>query len=166
MDKASMLTLFDHGYWATRRVLSAAEGAGSELWTAPVGATVRGLRDTLVHQLDVEWSWRLRLQGEPKEAWQRELSPDDYASASVLAEAWRQDETEMRDWLEGLPDAAFQEVHDLGEGEVVPLWMFLMHLVAHGIQQRADAATMLSAAGHSPGDLEFLDYALASSHAG
>ena len=36
--------------------------------------------------------------------------------------------------------------------------MFVQHLVSHGAQQAADAATLLSAAGSSPGDLGFLEY--------
>jgi uncharacterized damage-inducible protein DinB len=164
MNKASVLTLFNHGYWATHRLLSAADTAGPELWTAPPAATIRGLRDTLVHELDVEWSWRLRLQGEPKDHWEQELSPDDYPSATVLAERWHQDETEMRDWLEGLTDADLEAVDDFGGDGVLPLWLFLMHLVIHGVQQRADVATILTAAGHSPGELELLEYALARKH--
>ena len=33
-----------------------------------------------------------------------------------------------------------------------------MHLYTHGIQQFSDAAVLLTAAGQSPGELDFLDF--------
>jgi hypothetical protein len=36
--------------------------------------------------------------------------------------------------------------------------MFVEHLISHGAQQAADAATLLSSAGASPGDIGFLEY--------
>jgi hypothetical protein len=31
-----------------------------------------------------------------------------------------------------------------------PLWQYVLHLIMHGFQRRADAATLLSEYGHSP----------------
>lgn len=39
-----------------------------------------------------------------------------------------------------------------------PLWHYVMHLVSHGIQQFSEAAVLLSMAGHSPGDIGFLEF--------
>ena len=41
-----------------------------------------------------------------------------------------------------------------------PLGRFLTHVVLHAAHQQADAATLLSAAGASPGEIEFLDWVL------
>lgn len=43
-------------------------------------------------------------------------------------------------------------------GDRGPRWRFLLHIVFHATQQQADAATLLSLAGSSPGELEFLDH--------
>jgi hypothetical protein len=43
--------------------------------------------------------------------------------------------------------------------------MFIQHLVSHGAQQAADAATLLTSAGASPGDIGFLEY-IGESHRG
>ena len=42
--------------------------------------------------------------------------------------------------------------------EAQPLWVFVMHLVSHGIQQFSEAAVLLTRAGHSPGDIGFLEF--------
>jgi uncharacterized damage-inducible protein DinB len=37
-------------------------------------------------------------------------------------------------------------------------WQALAHVVNHGTQHRAEAAALLTTAGHSPGDLDMVDY--------
>jgi uncharacterized damage-inducible protein DinB len=153
--------LFDHLYWATRRILDTAAELPVEQFVAPSSITTRTLRGTLVHELDVEWSWRLRLKGEPRERWDEtaELSPEDYPNVATLAEHWARDEREMLEWLASLDDEALAAPVHPGGDDRFPLWYFLLHLVMHGAQQRADAAVLLTALGHSPGELDFLNCA-------
>lgn len=157
MQKSDVLTLFDYSYWANRQILRAAAQLSDEQFSAPTEVTVRNLQDTLVHQFDVEWSWRLRLQGEPPEVWQQqEFVAADFPTVASLAERWETDEREMRAYLESLSNA------DL-EAEAAPgryaLWYYLMHILQHSAQSRADAASLLTQLGHSPGNLDFLDFA-------
>jgi hypothetical protein len=35
---------------------------------------------------------------------------------------------------------------------------YLLHVVGHGIEEFTEAALLLTRAGHSPGDIEFLEY--------
>jgi len=159
MRSSDLRVLVDYHYWATRQVLVAAAGLTDDKFRKGSGGTTRDLRATLVHALDVEWSWRLRLRGDPREAWSTDLSIDDFPSVKELAEHWEQDEAEMRAWIDGLSDERLAAAGDV-EGEIgPPLWYFVMHILTHGTQQRSDAAILLTRAGHSPGDLEFLNYA-------
>src|SRR5262245_26375658 len=159
MRKAELMVLLDYGYWATRRVLAAAAALPPAQFTASAHVTTRSLRATLVHALDVEWNRRLRLQGQPTAPAgpDRELREEDFPTATVLADRWRQDEREMRAWLDGLSDEQLASTPGVVEAGK-PLWQYVLHVIAHGFQQRADAATLLSRHGRSPGELDFLGY--------
>lgn len=159
MRRADIVTLFDHSYWATYQVLSTAARLSVEQFVASSTVTTRSLRGTLVHALDVEWSWRLRLRGADGASSERELTEDDYPTVRALAEHWRRDEAEMRAWLAELDDTTLAERVDLGGRDRFPLWYFLMHILTHSSQQRSDAAVLLTRLGQSPGDLDFLNYA-------
>jgi uncharacterized damage-inducible protein DinB len=63
MERTDIDSLFDYMYWANDRILDAAELLTPDEFIAPSVVTTRDLRSTLVHELDVEWSWRLNLQG-------------------------------------------------------------------------------------------------------
>ena len=158
MRKADLLTLFDYMYWATQRILDAAEQLSVEEFVASSSVTTRDLRATLVHELDVEWSWRLNLQGRLSDD-EADLSPDDYPDVAAIREHWSRDEADMRAWLEELSDEllAADVVSGLTDSRR-PLWQYLVHIVTHAAQQQADAATLLSLAGRSPGELGFLEY--------
>jgi len=158
MRKADLLTLFDYMYWATQRILDAAEQLSVDEFVASSSVTTRDLRATLVHELDVEWSWRLNLQGRLSDD-EADLSPDDYPDVAAIREHWRRDEADMRAWLEELSDelVAADVVSGLTDSRR-PLWQYLVHIVTHAAQQQADAAILLSLAGRSPGELGFLEY--------
>jgi uncharacterized damage-inducible protein DinB len=159
MRSQDVLALFDYSYWATWSLLAAISKAPPDAFTAPRTFTWRNLRDTLVHMLDVEQSWRRRLQGEAREIWDAELSAERFSSPSELETYWRADAAEMTIWLASLDDAALAAVVDLGPRDRFPLWIFLVHIVTHDIEQRRDVATLLTQLGVEVPELEFLWYA-------
>ena len=138
MRATDIQALFDFTYWADRQLLAAAEAVGTEAFTRPVTITYRNLRDTLVHTLDVEASWRRRLRGEPKSSWDVSLMPESYSTVADLASDWARDEADMRTWLASLTDADLGAIQDLGDGDRYPLWYYLVHIVTHSEQQRRD----------------------------
>jgi uncharacterized damage-inducible protein DinB len=157
MNKADVLDLLDYIYWVNYRLLDAAEGMTADELAAPKTATTRDLRATLVHELDVEWSWRLNLQSALTDA-EKELKPEDYPDVAAIRDHWRRDEAEMRVWLAPMTDADIDApVHSDLSGDDRPLWQYLLHIVFHAAQQQADAATLLTLAGRSPGDIGYLE---------
>ena len=159
--KTVLKAMFDHMYWVNRVLLDAAADLPPDGFAAPSTTTTRDLRATLVHELDVEWSWRLNVQGKPMEEWgeDEELKPEDYPDVATLAAHWARDEADMRSWLDGLSDADLAaDASSAFTKDRRPLWHYLLHIVTHASQQQADAATLLSQAGRSPGELDFLAF--------
>jgi uncharacterized damage-inducible protein DinB len=158
---SAMRLLVEHLWWTNRRLLDAADRLPEGAWAASEHVTTRDLRATLVHELDVEWSWRLALEGRPESEWAsaEELRPEDFATVAALRERWVVESDALRRWVDGLSDRDLAEpAHPGLSSRPLPRWMFIQHLVSHGAQQAADAATLLSAAGASPGDIGFLEY--------
>ena len=157
MNKADVQHLIDYMYWVNHRLLDAAEQLSTDELIASTTITMRNLRATLVHELDVEWSWRLNLQGRLTDA-EEDLRPEDYSDAAAIRERWSQDEAEMRAWLEGLTDDDIAaSVHSDLSADDRPLLTYLLHIVFHATQQQADAATLLTLAGQSPGEIGYLE---------
>jgi len=158
MQTADVQSLFDYMYWVNRRLLDAAARLSAADFVKTEALTTRDLRSTLVHELDVEWSWRLRLQGRSDED-EAELRPEDYPDLAALRSHWERDKAEMRAWLATLTDEDFARI-------ITPepmkhpfaLWQYLTHILMHAAQQQADAATLLSLAGQSPGELGYLEF--------
>ena len=161
MKSRDIAALFDFNYWANGQLLKTITAANlsDDHWVAPGTFTYRGLRATLVFILDVESSWRKRLQGLPAAVWDTSLDEGDFPSLQPLADRWRDDEREMRDWLASLTDADLAATMDLGDGDSFPLWYYLVHIVTHSDQQRRDVQLLLRSQGIEPPDLEFLYYA-------
>jgi uncharacterized damage-inducible protein DinB len=160
MRAADVGALWDHLYWVRDRVLDAAATLSTDAFLAPDTSTIRDLRATLVHELDVQWSWRERLRGQDPELWDTaaELKPEDYPDVAAIRAHWLRDEAAMRAWLGTLSDEALAAAQT-GDGlHGLPMWIFLVHLTTHGMQQFADAATILHRRGASPGGIEFLDF--------
>jgi uncharacterized damage-inducible protein DinB len=166
MRIAEATMLFDHLYWVRDRILEAAAHA-EDAFIDEDPVTTRDLRATLVHELDVQWSWRERLKGADWEAWgpDAELRAADYPSVAAIAEHWRRDETEMRSWLASLEDADL-DAPPVRDEDRQPLWCYVMHLISHGGQQLSEAAVLLSRAGHSPGEIGFLEFVMIRARGG
>jgi uncharacterized damage-inducible protein DinB len=162
MQSHDIALLFDHLYWVRDKILAAADDPGMD-WPGEAPAGLRGLRATLVHELDVEWSWRRRLQAHDRTDFPAddvELMPEDFDDVPAIRDRWLQDEQEMRAWLTQLGDeelAGSCGVERRGPGH--PLWFHLVHVYSHGMQQLSDAAWMLSSQDNgSPGEIDFLEF--------
>ena len=160
MDVATARELFGHLYWARDRILTLADEPDVRL-TDDAPPTTRDLRATLVHELDVEWSWRVRLRRDDPTGFapdDEELVAADFPTVEAIRARWHDDEAEMRAWLDMLTDADLAAPCRAERSLRHPFWHHLQHLYTHGVQQLSDAATLLSLQGHSPGELDFLEF--------
>ena len=161
MQHADVALLFDHLYWVRDRILAAADHPGVP-FTADAHVTIRDLRATLVHELDVEWSWRERLAGDTPTSFaglDEDLDPLDFPDLASLRRRWAADEASMRSWLATLDDAQLAADCRAEIPAAHPFWFHLQHLYTHAIQQFSDAAVTLTLVGRSPSELDFLEFA-------
>lgn len=155
---SAIAPLLDYLYWLRDRVLATATELPDDAYrNAPV-VGARDLHATLVHELDVEWSWRRRLRDDPA-VYDRaaELTPADLPDRPSLVERWRVDEREMRGWLAGLEPGELDQPVTRNGLEGHSLSVYLAHVIEHGVTELATAAAILHGMGRSTGDLGVLD---------
>ena len=151
MDAAEIRFLFAYDRWATRRVLDATDGVGPDVWGATGVVGERGLGSILVHMLGAHMRWRHAfLQDGQRPAPEETPLP----SIDELRRLWDEELDVMEQWLETVSDGFVAYAH-----EGIPVWQMLLHLANHGTQHRSEAALLLTAIEHSPGDLDLIDYA-------
>jgi uncharacterized damage-inducible protein DinB len=143
--------LFAYDRWATRRVLDVLDGLDPAVWTRTDVVGERGLGAILVHHLGASQRWRHSFQDTGEEP-EPELEP--LPSIDDLREGWETEWAAVDAWLPTVTDGFVAYVH-----EGVPVWQMLVHVVNHGTQHRVEAATLLTAEGRSPGELDLINYA-------
>jgi len=166
MRQSDVLSLFEYLYWVRDRALEAASQLTSEAFLDPATVAYRDLRSTFVHELDVERSWRLRLQGAPRDVWDITLDPASYPDVATLAGQWQRDEADTLAWLADLTDEQLAAGVEVNALEGFPLSTYLGHVVMHGVESLSAAAILLHRTGQSMGEVGFLDYIDAASPAG
>ena len=162
MNMRDVKTLFDYNYWATARVLQAAEHIDPDQFVAPLSGQITSLRDVLMHIMSVERLWRVR--------WETGSSPDvlqaeDFPKLAPLRQYWEQEQHAMRTHLATLDDTMLGERVQFrrasgAQSASFVRWHLLMQLVTHGTLHRSEAAALLTTYGQSPGDLDFLFFVL------
>jgi uncharacterized damage-inducible protein DinB len=148
-DDIRFLFAFDR--WATRKILTAAEGIDDESWSKSNVIGERGLGGILIHALGAHQRWR--------NAWQRtgqrpRPEAEPLPSVAELSALWEREWQAMDGYLRTLNNGNVLELLD-----GVPAWQMHVHLLNHGTQHRSEAAVLLTAADHSPGDIELFEFA-------
>lgn len=150
MDKNTVSTLIKFNYWANERILAACQRITTDEFTRAVTPDPGwgSLRGILVHTMDVEYGWRTTLQSLDDIIMQE----DDFRNVAAVEARWQIEKAAWFDYLDTLGDESLQESYD-EDGHIV--WQTIMHVVAHSIQHRSEAAFILTSYGHSPGELDF-----------
>lgn len=144
--------LFSYDRWATSRLFAVMDGLDPEVWSRTHVVDERGLGGILVHQLGALMRWRHRLQrleGDLPRP-EREPLPSPDLLLQLFEAEWVRHDAWQATWTDDM-------MHQAVNG--VPVWQLLAHVVNHGTQHRSEAALLLTAEGHSPGDLDLGMYA-------
>lgn len=155
--------LFDYNSKMTDRVIHVAGALTQDQFTATVVQGQPSVRDTLVHMADAQvchvswWSGSMTRD----ESFGREFPPSNYADITAVSDFWRSVNQETTNFVRSLTGNADLErtyTRAFGDGSTIerPLWEMMLHVINHGTQHRSEVAVMLTALGHSPGDLDLL----------
>lgn len=160
MSSAAYLrTLFAYSWDTLGRLTAAAEGMDDAAYHERPGPNRRSAHELLLHLLIAARGWRLGLETGAQPA---PLPAEQFPDLAALRAAFTEERAAWETLLAGLDDAAVGETLSLttarGGAFPIPRWRVLHHLVLHSMQHHAELAAILTDAGRSPGDIDFIFY--------
>lgn len=159
MEQREIATFVDYNYWANHKVIDAAVALTTEQFLAPGRLSFGSVRGTLLHVLFAEDTWRQRIESAGQRS---QLQGADFPDAAALRAHWATEEAALRRLVRGAtPERLAAPISYTsldGSARSTPMWQILLHVVNHGTQFRGEAGVLLTELGHSPGDLDFIQY--------
>jgi uncharacterized damage-inducible protein DinB len=159
-----MLLQFGYNQWANQRILAQIAKLSEVELKVPAQTTHGSAFELLLHTLDTEWGWRIICQDGIKTPylWEVETLPD----LDSLMHFWQGEYEQVNAYLQGLNDADLDRDIDIGtlhgsQPRSVKVLHLLLHILYHSSNHRSELAIYLTLCGHSPGDMDFLDYSAA-----
>jgi len=149
-------SLVAHNAWADEKILAAADPLSDDDIGQKHGPDGVSIRRTLIHAVGTQLWWLSNWGVAPLKEYERERSAiriaydDAHAGLRTFVqshrgEAWSQPIT----W--SFPG---------GPPVTLPLCQTLVQVMEHSVQHRAETATLLTALGRSPGDLDYIRFQL------
>jgi uncharacterized damage-inducible protein DinB len=158
--KENLLALVQYNTWANRRLLQAAARLSPEQLASPCWLSQGSVFSTLLHTLDTQWYWRLGCQ--EGELPIHSLSEAQLPDLSKLRQYWKAEDQRLETYVKSLtPEQAAGEVlyrWPRARYRSRPLWHIILHIVNHGTHHRSEIGQYLGTLGHSPGDLDFIEF--------
>jgi len=143
-----MRSLVDYDGWADGRIWTSVNALDdAHLRSTPLSG-VRSVSDTLAHMLGTRVWWLSRWKG-------TEFAMPDVSTQERLQSAYTGVHAELVEFVKGIDVPGWSVTYD-AFGPKQPLSSILAQVMLHGVQHRAELAAMLSGAGHSPGDLDYI----------
>ena len=144
-------SLIDYNRWANERILVAAGGVSDEEF-ARKGDDGLSIENALRHAVRTQIWWLGNWTG--TDVVDVDRSRDGlrrgYADAHERLDAFVSS-TDEAGW-ERMVEFSFQP----GSPLRLPLWQTVTQVMLHGIQHRSEGAVLLTRAGHSPGNLDYI----------
>lgn len=155
--KSQYQTLFAYTWSTTERLLALAALLSEADYKANPGYGHGSIHDLFFHLLRSNTTWRKSLESGQQ---QTGLQPGDYPDLLSLHAGLAQEKQAWMALLEAFDEAEIGAVRSLtnwrGVTYHLPLWRVLQHLVLHGMQHNTELAQLLTAKGHSPGNIDFI----------
>ena len=158
MMKALLQTLFDYNRWANSKVLELVWDLPDSALDEATNHSHNTIRELLFHMVRAEWIWRNLVEHAEIAASQPQFR--DFHSLALINSLWEIENDNIEIFLDAQDDQSLDEIVTIknprvGEEHLSPAQM-LMHLLLHSMQHRTEVAAILTARGHSPGDIDYI----------
>ena len=150
-------TLVGYHRWTGQRLLGAAERVSADELAAGELSWGSAFK-TLLHVLDVSYSWRLVAEGAQSPGWVWDVAPlEDLESVRRF---WEAEDERLAAFVESLgPDDADRVVEKSNwPGHPFRTWQIVAHIVNHQVEHGNEIGWELTELGHSPGGLGFIAF--------
>jgi uncharacterized damage-inducible protein DinB len=163
MTRDYIQLLFDYHYWTLNHLINCLQKLSPEQVTTSSPHFYHDTAlQTVLHILDVDWSWIQMCMGLPgtEYLWEVEELPDLKAAQAFLA----REKTQVKDYIDGLSESDLATSITFGTAQrQEEQGRILLHIVNHGTEHRTEIGHYLTECGNSPGELGLMPY-LATAH--
>jgi uncharacterized damage-inducible protein DinB len=163
MQPSDYVSLVQFNQWANNRLLDIVAKLSTEQLHAEAGLSFGSAFHTLRHMLDVDWSWRLICQGQEASKMLWEVEPmEDFEGMRAY---WEPEAQRLVDFVRSLSGDDLERMAGTpsGDNKAFSVKQILTHIVIHDTGHRNEIGWYFTRLGHSPGDMDYLDYVNAAS---
>lgn len=158
--KSQYLTLFAYTWHTTRQLLDCAALCTTVQYFGHPGYGHGSMHDLFYHLFGSNYLWHLSLTTGAAPSARPPIT--DFPDLAALRAALQRQNDAWQLHLESLTGQSIAADITLadrrGRLTTLPHWRFLQHLVLHSMQHHTELAQLLTAAGHSPGNIDFIFY--------
>lgn len=148
--------------WANERILRAAVKAGPGAAAARIPGSYGdgSLHALLAHLVASERHWLRRWKGDTEAKLD---GPATWPTLEAVRDAWEAGRAERAQFFAELDEARLLSVCRYRRNQPPvpderPLWQLILHAFNHSTHHRAEAAAVLTTAGHPPESVDMIDY--------
>ncbi len=148
---------FSFHFDETQRLLTLARALPDDMYRATNSYSREGIHNTFVHLLGASQLWRNVIANrEPSFS-----AAEDKADIDALVALFEIERTGWRDLIATFDAATLLETIERQSPQgtiVLTIWQTLQHVILHGLGHHTELARMLTEAGQTPNDIDFLFY--------
>jgi uncharacterized damage-inducible protein DinB len=168
MSVTTIRAMNSYDAWANERILSCCAQITSDQFTAETDIPWGSIRAQLVHQFIVHRRWLSWADGSlcGEDAYQLAADPVDYPDLDSVRSMWESLNQQNQTFMERLTSEDLERhltVESPEAGFSIPVSQVLLHICHHSMQHRTETAVALTRFGASPGDIDYIFFALQQS---
>ena len=161
MNKSRIIELYGYNDWANKKMLYALGQLENEEFIRDLSSSFKSIRDTMVHIIGVEELWLSRWMGEQGRTI---LSPDDFSTASSLADRWDNYRNEINSFILSLTEEDLTQLISYknikGVSFSLEQWKQMLHVTNNSSFHRGQVVTMLRQMKKQPPSMDLIYYYL------